>query len=194
MAARSVVIDVFEGFRMVPEESNPLDRSTMNHSHLRYFLPAILVAALGGYFAGRESTKSGSGEVSESKKEASTLRAKFLSSDEDVVDYEKLARVCLSVVDRGGAGSANSKGSVKRAALADPDDPAVLESKGRLDDVVSNSLEKGVWSRGAGVGTRGHLKRLPPSDAADFEKLLRTMVERGDLKVQPGAWIPDAIN
>jgi hypothetical protein len=78
--------------------------------------------------------------------------------------------------------------------MAEPNSPEVTKAKERLDGVMSRSMEVGVWSRGAGMLAEGLLQRMPPADVADFETLLRTTVERGDLEVQPGAWVPEDLN
>jgi hypothetical protein len=161
----------------------------MSNPLLRYVLPTLLVGALGGYFAG--ATLGASGKVSAGGKsgQRATPRSDFLSSDDDEVDYEKLARVCLAAANRG-VPQTSSQASI----IAEPNSPAVRKVKAKLDEVMSISLEDGVWSRGASMRAQNLLRLLPASDVADFEKLLLTTLERGDLKPQPGAWIPEAIN
>ncbi len=151
----------------------------------RYSLPALLVGAISGYFAGQVLDQ----ESGRSSRKASTLRDDFLSSDDDEIDYDKVARVCLAAASRSPVRHTSAKASV----TAVPDSPKVLKTKERLDSIMSRSLEEGVWSRGAGFLTEGLLQQLPPSDVADFETLLRTTVERGDLEVQPGAWVPEEL-
>ena len=152
----------------------------------QYTLPALLVGAVGGFFAGNTLAGASNGKEGRSP---STLRADFLSSADDDFDYEKLARVCLSVANRATPG-VQSHGS----ELAKSNSPEVIKMKDRLDDVLSTALEDRKWSRGAGMVASNILRRIPPSDAADFEKLLRTTLERGDMEVQPGAWIPKDLN
>lgn len=152
---------------------------------LRYSLPALLVGALGGYFAGavlEKNPKRGAGKVN-------TLRDEFLSTTDDEIDYEKVARVCLAAASRIPRHT-----SAKASVTAEPNSPVVQKTKERLDDVMSRSMQAGVWSRGAGLVTESLLQRLPPSDVADFETLLRTTLERGDLEAQPGAWVPENLN
>jgi hypothetical protein len=149
---------------------------------LQYSLPALLAGALGGYFASGALEKA----PKSSERPASTLRSEFLSTSDDEIDYEKLARVCLAA----GSRSLN-RTSAKASILAEPNSPKVLIVKEQLDELMSRAMEAGKWTRGAGAVTEGLLHRLPPSDVADFENLLRTTVERGDLQVQPGAWLPE---
>lgn len=151
----------------------------------RYTLPALLVGALGGYFVGQVLAR----DAERPARKAPTLRDDFLSTTDDEVDYEKLARVCLAAGSR-----ASHHTSAKASVMAEPDSERVIETKEHLDEVMSKSLEMGVWSRGAGTVTQGLLRRLPPSDVADFEQLLRSTVERGALEVQPGAWLPEDLN
>ncbi len=150
-------------------------------SVLKIALPALLAGLLGGYLWGR-----GSGGVS-AEARAATPRAMFLSSDEDDLNYEKLARVCLTAAER--ARPTRTKG----APLADPGSPEVEALKHSLDSLMSQCLERGVWSKLAAFRAQSILRRLPASDVADFEDLLRTTLERGDMKAQPGAWTPDTI-
>lgn len=152
---------------------------------LQYSVPALLVGALGGYFLGDALEKS----PKSSARPASTLRDDFLSTSDDEIDYEKVARVCLAA-----AGRSSQKTSAKASIMAEPNSPEVLKYKGRLDELMSRALEAGLWSRGAGLVAEGVLRKLPPSDVADFENLLKTTVERGDLEVQPGAWLPEDLN
>lgn len=152
---------------------------------LQFSLPALLVGALGGYFASGVLEKN----PKSSERPASTLRSEFLSTSDDEFDYEKLARVCLAA-----AGRSSHQTSAKASALAEPNSPEVLKTKERLDELMSRAMEAGKWTRGAGVVTEGLLQKLPPSDVADFENLLKTTVERGDLQVQPGAWLPEDLN
>lgn len=152
---------------------------------LKYSLPALLVGALGGYFAGGVLEKN----PKRATAKVSTLRDDFLSTTDDEIDYEKVARVCLAAASRSPR-----QPSAKASVTADPDSPEVQKTKEHLDHVMSRTMETGVWSRGAGLAAEGLLSRLPPSDVADFETLLRTVLERGDLEVQPGAWVPEDLN
>lgn len=152
---------------------------------LKYSFPALLVGALGGYFGGDvlgKNPKHAAGKKS-------TLRSDFLSTTDDEIDYDKVARVCLTAASRTLRHT-----SAKASVTAEPDSPEVIRVKTQLDDVMARSMDAGVWSRGAGLVTESLLLRLPPSDVADFETLLRTTLERGDLEVQPGAWIPEDLN
>jgi hypothetical protein len=152
---------------------------------LQYSAPALLVGALGGYFLSGVLEKS----PKASARPASTLRDDFLSTSDDEIDYEKVARVCLAA-----AGRSSQKTSAKASVMAEPNSPEVLKNKGRLDELMSRAVEAGQWSRGAGFLAEGLLQQLPPSDVADFENLLKATVERGDLEVQPGAWLPEDLN
>jgi hypothetical protein len=151
----------------------------------RYSLPALLVGALGGYFVGDVLGK----RPASSARKTSTLRDDFLSTTDDEIDYEKVARVCLAAASR-----TPRQTTAKASVMAEPNSPEVTKAKERLDGVMSRSMEVGVWSRGAGMLAEGLLQRMPPADVADFETLLRTTVERGDLEVQPGAWVPEDLN
>lgn len=145
-------------------------------------MPALIVGAFGGYFAGgviENAPKS-------SARPASTLRSEFLSTKDDEIDYDKMARVCLAA-----AGRSLRQTSAKASILAEPNSPDVLKNKERLDELMSRAMEARKWTRGAGFVAEGLLQRLPPSDVADFENLVRTAVDRGDLDVQPGAWLPE---
>lgn len=117
-----------------------------------------------------------------------------MSSDDDVLDYEKLARVCLSVAQRSGL----EKGSASLDLLASPHaaqaPEEVKKTKDYLDRLMSSALEKGSWTRLISFRARQLMGELPPSDAADFASLFETAVRRGDLQVAPGAWVPEAVN
>lgn len=146
---------------------------------LKIALPALFAGLLGGYFLGKGTAGSGG------RAKATTPRAAFLSSEDDEVNYEKLARVCLTAAER--ARPTRTKG----APLADPSSPEVAALKRNLDGLMETCLERGEWSRMASFRAQNILRRLPATDVADFEGLLRTTLQRGDLKAQSGAWLPD---
>ncbi len=151
------------------------------NSFVRYAIPSLIVGSIGGFFVGNSLRASAPPSSPLNPREA------FLSSDDDPVDYNKLARVCLAAVGNGAAGT---KTQSRASVTADPGSEKVAETKAALDNVMSVSLERGKWSRAASTQTRYLLSQLPPADVADFEKLLRTVVDRGDLQVAAGAWVP----
>src|SRR5690606_369058 len=85
--------------------------------------------------------------------------------------------------------------AVAKVAEAKELDPVERERlKTGLDDVMSISLENGVWSWGAGLRARGILGHLSPAGAAEWEHLLPTREGRGDVQVDPGEWAPGSRN
>lgn len=168
----------------------------MAHPIIQYALPALILGGSLGYFGApvdKTARPVGAREVRQEKD--MTPRARFLSSTDDAVDYNKLAQVCLAASQRDTKSMARSSySSLKNLSGADAKelDPAEHERlKEGLDDMMSISLENGVWSSGAGMRARGILRRLPPADVADFQSLLATTLKRGDLQVEPGAWTPE---
>lgn len=162
-----------------------LGEGIMTNGMLKYALPAAVIAGVAGFFVGSTTARG-----ARLHHQAPTLRQAFLSSDDDVVDYTKLARVCLAASAR----HSGSRTDVQPSILAQATDPKVVESKQSLDQVMGIALERGVWSRGAGVRAQMLLRRLPEADVADFENLLRTTMQRGDLQVGEGAWVPQSVN
>lgn len=152
-------------------------------------IPSVLFGAVGGFFAS-DILSAGKGESKSASK--MSPREAFLSSDDDEFDYEKIAQICLAAGARnsrsvgGGAVHASTRGSL----TAEPDSEKVQTAKKRLDDLMSITLEQGVWSTMASTRARFLLRHLPPADVADFESLLRTTLDRGDMEVVPGAWVP----
>jgi hypothetical protein len=171
----------------------------MAHPIIQYALPALILGGTLGYWAapvGAAMRPLGAQEVQQEK--AMTPRARFLSSTEDAVDYNKLAQVCLAASQRESESMTRSSHSnlknlnnfnVADAKELNPAEHELL--KEGLDDMMSISLENGVWSSGAGMRARGILRRLPPADVADFQSLLATTLRRGDMQVEPGAWTPE---
>jgi hypothetical protein len=158
-------------------------------SVLQYLLPGLLIGALGGYFFAeiRHSRSPGRGH-------AESPRAAFLSSDDDTVNYEKLARVCLAVSERGEAeGSHVSATGIEQlvSGRSKVNSEEILKTKDRLDRLMSNALELGSWTRLIAFRARQLTYELPPSDAADFAQLFATVVQQGDLKIVPGVWVPE---
>lgn len=146
-----------------------------------YAFPALFVGALAGFFVG-STTNRGSEETAEL-----TVRERFLSSDDDVVNYQKLARTCVAAAKQT-CGQART--SARASVTAEPNSEEVEAAKAALDNVMSVSLKRGVWGSTASHEARRLLALLPPADVVDFENLLRTVLERGDLRVTSGAWVP----
>jgi len=160
----------------------------MKPSVVLLVIPSVLFGAVGGFFA---SETMSAGKTSSSSKKM-TPREAFLSSSDDEFDYEKIAQICLAAGAQnsrrpGGAPILTSTGGSLTAKSGSPE---VEKTKAALDNVMSVSLERGVWSGMAATRARLLLRRLPPADVADFETLLRTTLERGDMKAQMGAWVP----
>lgn len=151
------------------------------NTFVRYAIPALIVGAIGGFFVGN-SMREGTAPSS-----PLNPREAFLSSNDDPIDYNKLARVCVTAA---GSGTFGTKTEARASATAESGSEQVAQTKAALDNVMSVSLERGKWSRAASTQTRYLLSQLPPADVADFEKLLRTVVDRGDLQVASGAWVP----
>lgn len=159
----------------------------MAHPLLRYVLPSLILGAALGHFVPTFVAT----QLAASKPTLKiSPRERFLSNNSDKeVDYEKLARVCLTAASRG-----EFRTSARASSIAEPNSPEVSESKKGLDHVMSVSLEEGVWSRAAAFRARTLLRHLPATDVANFEALLRTTLERGDMQVQPGAWVPKLVD
>ncbi len=158
----------------------------MKNALLVLVLPSLMVGGAGGFVLaslGNSPSRSGVQDVS--------VRERFLSSSdradtaEGEIDYNRLARVCMAAGQQG-RGPARMAGS----ALAEPNSPEVLDIKEKLDGVMSNSLGSGIWTRGAAFRARTLVARLPPSDVANFQELLLTTIDNGDMKPQEGAWVP----
>jgi hypothetical protein len=167
--------------------SRPLPCFKMAHPVFQYVLPSLLIGAALGHYAPPHF--SGSLQDQKADKMRVSPRERFLSSTQEEVDYDKLARVCLTAGQRG-----QQRTSARSSITAEPDSPEVNDVKEKLDSVMSVSLEEGFWSRGAAFRARTLLRRLPASDVANFESLLRTTLERGDMQAQPGAWVPALID
>jgi hypothetical protein len=165
--------------------SSPRIVSPMN-SFVRYTIPALIVGSIGGFFVGNSLSSQKTTAAAEL-----SPREQFLSSADDPVDYNKLARVCVAAASNGATGAGNQASA---SPTAEPGSERVAQTKAALDNVMSVSLERGKWSRAASTQTRYLLSQLPPADVADFEKLLRTVVDRGDLQVASGAWVPRKVN
>lgn len=171
----------------------------MAHSLLTHGLPALVLGGALGFWGaswserGETTSRSRSGAA----KAPASARSRFLSSDNEAVDYDRLAKVCLAAAGRSVA-ARPATGALLPGAdlgpsvseLAPPDPQVVRNAKRMLDDAVAASLQVGSWSRAAGFRARASLKKLPPSDVADFQALLRSMMDAGDLKAVPGAWVP----
>lgn len=160
----------------------------MKNPVLQCLVPGLLLGALGGYFLAGISQSSGAKLLPQNPREA------FLSASDDGVNYEKLAHVCLAVSKRNQehlpAGTLSQDAFVQSNA-----DPAqVQKTKDYLDRLMSNALERGSWSRMISFRARQLMGELPATDAADFANLFSTAVKRGDLKIIPGAWTPEAVN
>lgn len=162
----------------------------MAHPIVSYSLPALLFGVVIGFFG--EQWRSGEGGSSSNAASRTSggkslnPRQAFLSSEDDAFDYDKLARTCLDA-----AGTPDGNGRIARAKPRSG--PEIDMAKEGLDRIMSFSLEEGVWSRGAAFRADIYLKRLPPTDAEDFERLLKTAIDRGDLTLQPGAWLPEGL-
>ena len=162
----------------------------MNNPLLTYILPSLFVGALGGFFVGDVVSNGAS-----SKTKRVTQRAAFLSSEDDEIDYQKLARVCLTAGSRStGASALKVSPRAPQQAQAELSDREIDATKESLDRVMTATLESGIWTRDAAFYTRNMLRRLPASDVADFERLLNTTLDNGDLKPQVGAWTPAQLN
>lgn len=149
---------------------------------LSHALPALLVGVLAGFFVGNTGQTKTSGKGAEL-----TPRASFLSSEDDAVDYTKLARTCVAAAQQS---CGRTQSASVASATAEPGSKEVEAVKAALDNVMSVSLKRGVWSSAASSEARRLLRKLPPADAVDFENLLRTVLDRGDLRVSSGAWVP----
>jgi hypothetical protein len=162
----------------------------MAHPLLSYATPALLLGVAIGVFGGgwQSGMWQGRAHADQGTKGGKSLnpRQAFLSSDDDVVDYDKLARTCLEA-----AATPDGSGRIARAKPRSA--PEIDMAKEGLDRIMSFGLEEGVWSRGAAFRADIYLKRLPPTDAEDFERLLKTAIDRGDLTLQPGAWLPEGL-
>lgn len=154
----------------------------ISHPLFRFVIPSVILGGGAGFLIGNTlgNSKSVAGK-------GLSPRAAFLSSDDDAVDYEKLARVCVHAASVNGGRSSDGR------PTSAPISRATEEAKEGLDRVMSVSLESGVWSRGASFRADGLLRELPATDVADFERLLKTALERGDLTLQDGAWLPDGV-
>lgn len=151
----------------------------------------LTVGALGGYTLRDISARMDTADIKESQP---SLREKFLTgSASSECDYEKLASVCLRSANRLPARDSHRE-AVRGSVSATSSSAAVLKAKSKLDEIMSLSLEEGRCSSGAGFAAEAMLRRLPPADAADFEKLIRAVLERGDMEVQVGAWVPENLN
>ncbi len=161
----------------------------MIHELIKYSLPAALVFGLVGFFGGSATQHTAPAKVG-------SPRSVFLSNTDEPFDYDRLAQVCLTAARRTTgplvSSSADSPieeaGSKTRTTIVESDTQQVKQT---LDHVMAVSLERGTWSRAAGMQARLLLKRLPESDVVDFENLMKTVFERGDLRVDPGAWVPN---
>lgn len=159
----------------------------MTHPIVQFALPALFVGIIAGYYA--VPALSPSVSVGDQASKDTPSCAPSLSSTEEPIDYNKVARVCFAASRQESA--RRSSHAVSKVAEVKELDPVERERlKTGLDDVMSISLENGVWSSGAGLRARGILGHLSPADAAEFENLLSTTVRRGDLQVEPGAWTP----
>lgn len=160
----------------------------MKNPFLQYLVPGLLIGALGGYFV------AGIARSSRAQRAQHNPREAFLSEADDALDYEKLARVCLSVAQQNDTHLASTALSGRSLAARPVDAEEVQKTKDYLDRLMSNALQKGAWTRMISFRARQLLGELPPSDAADFASLFATAVKHGDLKVIPGAWTPEAVN
>jgi len=159
--------------------------SVKNH-FLSYMLPGLLLGATGGYFFAEIPHLTRGRTLS-----THSPRAAFLSTVDDSVDYDKLAKVCLNAAARheDGAGFPALAVSVRP-----PDPEETKKTREYLDRLMSNALEKGAWTRIMAFRARQLMGQLPPSDAADFASLFESALKHGDLTVTPGAWVPTDIN
>ena len=168
--------------------SPPNEGRFVKSQAIMFLLPGLLLGALGGYFFS-EIRHGGSGGGA-----TTSPRAAFLSSSDDAVDYGKLAQVCLSVAERarGRNGEAVQLVGLNQGnPAADP--KKVEDTKAYLDRLMSNALERGAWTRVIAFRAKQLSRSLPVSDAADFARLVRSAVERGQLDVAPGAWVPEVV-
>jgi len=151
---------------------------------LQYTLPALIVGALGGVLISGTFTDAPPAK----KAKQGALSQTFLSyqTDDGALDYNRLARACLAAAERSGG-----HGSV---AGPQPESRSVRKAKAQLDEIFSQSLEVKQWTSGAAQFAESLVQTLPSTDADEFEALLRASIERGDLEVQPGAWIPEEMN
>lgn len=151
---------------------------------LQYLVPGLLLGALGGYFFAAVAHKNHT-------QKRPTAREAFLSDTNEDFDYEKLAQVCLAVSQRSGSTIA---GALQMPDLKPADPTKVKKTKEYLDRLMANALERGAWSRMLSFRARQLMDELPANDAAEFSQLFGTAVKQGDLRVAPGAWVPEVVN
>jgi hypothetical protein len=155
----------------------------------RYTLPALFMGVLTGYFVSNTLSPSPSRG---GKPRTGALQPAFASNEEandGAVDYRKLARACLAAAGQERVGNPLTG---RQAEELDPE--IVRAAQDELDRVLSVTLEKGQWTESAGRHVQALFRKLPPTEAMAFTESLQAAAERGDLKVQFGAWFPAESN
>jgi hypothetical protein len=100
-----------------------------SHPLIRFVIPSLILGGVAGFLIGNTFSN-----VKATSDKKLSPRAAFLSSDDDAVDYEKLALVCLHAADSRGPRRANG------GKVALPNAPEVEQTKSALDRVMSVSL------------------------------------------------------